>query len=88
MAGSEISVPEHHEPLGTFVSIFVVLVANHCPLTRRGELLQLLADYDVCHDGAPSFEIECIVISFAKDHMNRDVRPFQPFPRCWISLLA
>ena len=45
--------------------------------TRRGELLQLLADDDVCHDGAPSSEIDHIVTWFAKDDMNQDLCPFQ-----------
>jgi hypothetical protein len=29
------------------------------------------------HDGAPSSEIERLITSFVKDHMNRDIRPFQ-----------
>ena len=41
--------------------------------TRRGELLQLLADGDVCHNGAQSSEIERLVTSFAKDHRNHNV---------------
>ena len=58
------------------------LVANHAPFfykrleTRRGELLQVQAA-GVFHDGAPSSEIERLIASFVKDHMNRDIRQIQ-----------
>ena len=34
---------------------------------------KLLADGDVCHNGAQSSEIERLVTSFAKDHRNHNV---------------